>query len=275
MLREQTIGLLKRYGLEVEAALDEQQLIDPEVINDLIAASEITPQDTVLEIGPGAGNITVEIAKRARKTYAVEKNPKFIPLLNERLVGFNVEIIIGDALALYLPRFDVLVSNLPYAMAEATIGRLKRIHFKTASLLVPLGFANILTAKPEETRYSRLTLEANLFYNISLIRVVKPSVFTPEPKTETSIIKLKPKKATDKKEAVIWHLLQQGDKKVANALRESFISIEGYPSTKREARDLIAKLRLEQLLEKRVAALSLDEIELIRSCLDSLKELPN
>src|SRR4030042_3917145 len=99
MLRGQTLALLQRFGLRVEAALDEQQLIAPKAIRSLIEASGIRETDKVLEIGPGAGNITVELAARASKVFAVEKNPKFIPLLRERLQELNVEIIIGDALA--------------------------------------------------------------------------------------------------------------------------------------------------------------------------------
>lgn len=269
VLKDQTLEQLNKHGLTAEASQDEQQLVDPSVIAALIEASGLKPVDTVLEVGPGAGNITAELAKTAKKVYAVEKNPKFLPLLTERFEGGNAEIILGDALTLYLPPFDVLVSNLPYAIVEAMLQRLKRLRFRAASLLVPISFANILTAKRGEPIYSKLTLEANLFYHISLIKVVKQSSYHPEPKTETALITLKPRKSTNPHQAVIWHLLQQGDKKTVNALREALISIEGYPKTKREAKEAIAKLELEDVfLEKRVAALSLDDVELIRSRLE-------
>jgi len=269
VLRDQTLEQLKKHGLTADATQDEQQLVDPDVIAALIEASGLKPTDTVLEIGPGVGNITAELAKRAKKVYTVEKNPKFLPLLAERLDGSNAEIILGDALAIYLPPFDVLVSNLPYAIVEATLQRLKRLRFRTTSLLVPISFANILTAKRNEAIYSKLTLEANLFFHISLIKVIKQPSYHPEPKTETAMITLKPRRATDPPEAVLWHLLQQGDKKTVNALREALISIEGYPKTKREAKETVARLELdESLLEKRVAALSLDDVELIHTRLE-------
>ncbi len=269
VLRDQTLEQLKKHGLTADATQDEQQLVDPDVIAALIEASGLKPTDTVLEIGPGVGNITAELAKRAKKVYSVEKNPKFLPLLAERLDGGNAEMILGDALAIYLPPFDVLVSNLPYAIVEATLQRLKRLRFRATSLLVPISFANILTAKRSESIYSKLTLEANLFFHVSLIKVVKQPSYHPEPKTETALITLKPRRATDPHEAVLWHLLQQGDKKTANALREALISIEGYPKTKREAKETVTKLELdESLLEKRVAALSLDDVELIHTRLE-------
>jgi len=269
VLRDETLNYLAKHGLTAEATLDEQQVIDAGVIDALIGASSLKPEDTALEIGPGAGNITVELAKRAEKVYAVEKNPKFLPLLKERLEGGKVEVILGDALTIYLPQFDVLVSNLPYAIVEAMIQRLKRLRFRAASLLVPISLANILTAKHGEPQYSKLTLEANLFFQVSQIKVVKQSAYNPEPRTETAIITLKPRKPTDKGEVVILRLLQQSDKKMPNALREALISINGYPPTKRAAKETVTRLQLDdQLLEKRVYGLSLADIELIRKRLD-------
>lgn len=269
VLRDETISRLAKHGLTAEATLDEQQLIDAGVIDALIGAAGLKPEDTALEIGPGAGNITAELAKRAKRVYAIEKNPKFLPLLKERLEGSNVEVILGDALTSYLPQFDVLVSNLPYAIVEAMIQRLKRLQFRAASLLVPISLANILTAKHGEQQYSKLTLEANLFFHVSQVKVVKQSAYNPEPRTETAIITLRPRKPTEKGEAVILRLLQQGDKKLPNALREALISIDGYPPTKRAAKEAVTRLQLDdQLLEKRVYALSLADIELISSRLD-------
>jgi 16S rRNA A1518/A1519 N6-dimethyltransferase RsmA/KsgA/DIM1 with predicted DNA glycosylase/AP lyase activity len=263
MLRDQTLDLLQRFGLRVEAALDEQQLIDPKVIRSLIEASGIRETDKVLEIGPGAGNITVEIAAKTSKVFAVEKNPKFIPLLKERLHKLNVEIIIGDALVVYLPDFDVLVSNLSYAIAEATIQRLKRLRFHSASIIIPSSLASTLIARIGGADYTKLTFEACLFFDISLVSTVNPESYYPEPKTATSIITLKPRESLKPTEVVVRQLLLQGDKKVGNALREALISASthGYPVTKKGAKKVVEKLGLgEETLEKRVARLSLGDL---------------
>ena len=266
MLRDQTLDLLQRFGLRVEAALDEQQLIDPKVIHSLIEASGIRETDKVLEIGPGAGNITVELAARASKVFAVEKNPKFIPLLRERLQQLNVEIIIGDALVIYLPDFDILVSNLPYTIAEATLQRLKQLRFRSASIIVPSSLASTLTAQIGGADYTKLTCEARLFFDFSIVTTVKPESYYPEPKTATSIIALKPRESLKPAEVVARHLLLQGDKKVGNALREALISASphGYPTTKKAAKQVVEKLGLgEETLEKRVARLSLGDLDTI------------
>lgn len=273
MLRDQTLDLLQRFGLRVEAAYDEQQLIDPKVIRSLIEASGTSEIDKVLEIGPGAGNITVELAARASKVYAVEKNPKFIPLLRERLHKLNVEILIGDAIAVSLPDFDVLVSNLPYSIAEATLQRLKRHRFRSASVIIPSSLASTLLARIGGVNYTKLTFEACLFFDFSLVSTVERESYYPEPKTTTSIITLKPRESLKPVEVVVRQLLLQGDKKVGNALREAMIaaSAHGYPVTKKAVKKVVEKLGLgEETLEKRVARLSLGDLDAI---LDRLEHL--
>jgi len=280
VLRDQTLDLLRRHGLTADATQDEQQLVDPAVIAAMIEASGLQPTDTVLEVGPGAGNITVELAKHAKKVYAIEKNPKFQPILTERLAGTNAEVILADTLQIYLPQFDVLVSNLPYSIVEAMLQRLKRIHFRAASILVPISFANTITAEKGTQFYTKLTLEANLYYEVIQVSVVKQHSYDPSPKTETAHILLKTRRPRDDCEGVIWHLLQQGDKKLDNALREALIAqtTHGYPAIKKAAKEYIDKLQLDgALLEKRVAALSLADIEAIRSRLDEVapQKLPS
>lgn len=273
MLRDQTLELLGRFGLTAEATLDEQQLIDPAAIDALIEASGIRPTDTVLEIGPGAGNITAGLAARASKVIAVEKNQKFIPLLKERFSNVvNVEVVLGDALAIYLPAFDVLVSNPPYAITEALIHRLERLRFRAASLVVPSTLARALVANRREPDYTKLTLETRLFFDTEVVSEVKPESYHPEPKTATSIIVLRPRVGLKPFEAVMRRVLRQGDRKTENALREAMIATAsmGFPSTKRAAKRAVEELGLsEAILDERVARLSLGDVSRVYEKLEN------
>ncbi len=273
MLRDQTLELLGRFGLTAEATLDEQQLIDPAAIDALIEASGIRPTDTVLEIGPGAGNITAGLAARASKVIAVEKNEKFIPLLRGRFSDSpKVEVVLGDALAIYLPAFDVLVSNPPYAITEALIHRLERLRFRAASLVVPSTLARALVANRREPDYTKLTLETRLFFDTEVISEVKPESYHPEPKTATSIIVLRPRVGLKPFEAVMRRVLRQGDRKTENALREAMIATAsmGFPSTKRAAKRAVEELGLsEAILDERVARLSLGDVSLVYEKLEN------
>jgi len=99
MLREETLKLMEKHNITLDPSLDEQQLVDPGVIERLIMSADVNPNDTALDIGAGLGNITVPLAGSARRVYAVERDPKFLPALRERTAGLgNVVIVHGDAL---------------------------------------------------------------------------------------------------------------------------------------------------------------------------------
>jgi 16S rRNA (adenine1518-N6/adenine1519-N6)-dimethyltransferase len=270
MLREETVGLLERYSITLETQRDEQQLVDRWVIERLIDSADVNPGDTALDIGAGLGNITVPLAGSAGRVYAVEKNPKFIPALEERTASLdNVVIVHGDALGIAFPEFTKIASNLPYSISEALIQRLLSARFLKAALILPKSLATTLTAEPGEKRYSKLTLVANSFFGIDLIEDVDPEAYLPPPRTTTSMVALKPRGARDGGEDVLRRALLQGDRKLKNALREAFIAssreFDG-PKTKREAGNLISSMGLDRdVLEKRVARLSLgDLIEILK-----------
>ncbi len=273
-MREETLGLLRRFRVSLDPSLDEQQLVDPGVLERLISYAGVSPEDTVLEVGAGCGNITVALAKEAGRVIAVEKSAKFLPILEERTAGLgNVEIVQGDALSMRLPEFDKLVSNLPYRICEAMVQRLTHLDFKAAALIVSSSFARTLAAEPGDPNYSRLSLVAGALFSVERLEEVAPGAYFPEPGKPTSIVRLEPRSAPGLGESVLRGVLLQEGKKLGNALREALISSAptyGGPSTKREARVEIRSMGLPpETLERRVARLSLGEIELLVSRLEA------
>jgi len=268
MLRESTVRLLKEYGIQLDPALDEQQLIDNEVIQALIEGAEVEAGDTVLEIGAGAGNITVELAHREVKVIAIEKNPKFMSLLIERTANYpNVTLIQGDALVTRLAPFTKLVSNLPYGISEAVLNRLTLLRFERAALIVPQSYAKTLVARPDERGYTKLSIVAYSFFNVQYMRDVSSDAYLPPSKTKTGIVMLEPKEVRNRAEDILRRTLLQGDRKLKNALREALIassSVYGGPSTKRWAMKQIETMGVERrTLEKPVARLSLNELQTV------------
>ena len=89
--------LLEKHALRPLKRFGQNFLVDEEALNRVVAAAELTPQDTVLEIGPGIGVLTQELAKTAKKVIAVEKDRNMVKILQETVGDFeNVEIICDD-----------------------------------------------------------------------------------------------------------------------------------------------------------------------------------
>ena len=262
--------LLSRHRVQVDPSLDEQQLIDPEVISRFVDYCDIMPGDTVLEIGPGAGNIAEPLLERARYLICIEKNPKYIPILDERFKGSEkIKIIRDDALKTYLPKHDRLVSNLPYMICEPFFQRTLRLVFKSATFIVPSGFAETLTAEPTNTEYTKLSWLAHLFYSVKHLETVPSTSYLPEPRVNTAIITLKPRTDRSLVEQTLMELIQQGDKYTKNALRESLIRSQ-LAESKKKARTLVDEMKLDtSVLESWVSRLSLNDLEQIEKKLGS------
>ncbi len=261
ILREKTLHLLKKYGVEPDPSHDEQQLVNDEAVARLVASSEVEAGDVVVEVGPGLGNITEQLLRVSGRLVAVEKNPKYVPVLLGRFPGAtNLEITLGDALKIDYPAHDRLVSNLPYMISEAMLHRLPRLVFKKAALIVSEGFGERVTASMGAAGYTKLSYFSQLFYATSYVGTVPPEAYIPEPDTSTWIIVLQPTEPEEPARLAMRRLLLQGDRLVKNALREALIRAH-LCETKREARSRLARLRVHnKVWEKSVSRLSLREL---------------
>ena len=274
MLRDQTLNFLKGHNLTIDTSLDEQQLIDPNVIESLIEYAKVGKKDTVLEIGPGIGNITIQLAEASGYLYAIEKNQKFIAPLIERCESYsNITLVHADALREPYPVFNKLVSNLPYRICESVLNRLKYEKFDAASLVVSSSFANILTAQKNDSTYSKLSLVTKLFFDITLVENITPDSYHPPPRVDTCIITLCPRKKLTKTGQILQDLIRQSDKKTRNALREAFIRT-GVTSTKKKSLVFISGLDLDDsIFQRRVALLSLKDLMEIQKNIENRLEI--
>jgi 16S rRNA (adenine1518-N6/adenine1519-N6)-dimethyltransferase len=270
MLRERTKKFLSKHGIMLDPSLDEQQLVDEEVIDRLIDCSGVMGGDAVLEVGPGVGNITEGLLRRTETVKCIEKNPKYLPILRERFGHYpGLEVVLGDALSVRLPLFDRLVSNLPYMICEAFLQRLFRMELESAALIVPRGFADILVAEAGTPGYSKLSYQAQLFYEVKVHAGVPRSAYLPEPRTDTCIISLVPSASPNAAVEALKQVFRQGDKLSKNALREAVIRA-GMCDTKRQAAALIAESMLPAgTLGRPVSRLSLEEAQALRDWLNT------
>ena len=230
--------------------LDQHFLKDENVLGKIVDAAQIKPDDAILEIGPGKGILTAELAKKAEKVVAIELDEEFKLFLDN--MPANVEVKYGNALELMNEvKFNKIVANIPYAISEPLFRKLLKKDFETAVLLLGKHFYDILSGKE-----SKWSIIITVFFEISKVVDVPKRSFRPIPRTDSVVILIKRREAQlGLAEQIIKEFVLQEDKKVFNALAEAFVRIEKL--TQKQAKEKVSELNLpDKLLDKKVAYLS-------------------
>ena len=198
--------ILDNYGFKFSKSLGQNFLIDGNIVRKICQDGDITKEDYVLEIGPGIGTLTEELALNAKKVVAVELDQKLLPILEETLVDYdNVEIVHGDIL-----RVDIkglieeklgggpikVVANLPYYVTTPIIAKLIEEDFNIESIIVMIQkeVADRIVAGPGNKQYGSLSVFVNFYTEPEILIGVPKTVFMPQPKVDSAVIKLKLKK---------------------------------------------------------------------------------
>ena len=162
--------ILNRHGFTMTKALGQNFLIDGNTVRGIVQGSGVTKEDRVLEIGPGIGTLTEELALEAKSVLAVEKDQRLKPILEETMADYdNVEILFGDALKLDLKkewedRFGQdpvhIVANLPYYVTTPILGALFDLDLplKSLTVMVQKEVAERMCGQEGTKDYGALTL---------------------------------------------------------------------------------------------------------------------
>lgn len=172
--------------------LGQHFLTDPRVLQRIVAHAQLRGDETVLEIGPGRGTLTRFLAAGAGRVIAVEKDPELVDDLYDAGLPANVEVVLGDALKLELPRFDKCVSNLPYGISSDITFRLLEQPFELAILMYQREFAERLAARVGSEDYGRLTVNASVKATIETLETVPRHAFAPPPKVTSVVVRVVP-----------------------------------------------------------------------------------
>ncbi|KAI7786811.1 dimethyladenosine transferase [Diaporthe eres] len=184
-------------------------LKNPGIADAIVEKSYLKPTDTVLEIGPGTGNISVRILEKAKKLYAVELDPRMAAEITKRVMGTpsqrKLEVLLGDAIKLDFPQHDVCISNTPYQISSPLVFKLLSMPNppRCCVLMFQREFALRLTARPGDALYNRLSVNAQFFSKITHIMKVGKQNFKPPPQVESSVVRIEPKLGKDRP-AVSW-----------------------------------------------------------------------
>ena len=196
-LKHYVFESLKTLGKKPSHRKGQNFLVDAGIIHFQIEKAQISPSDVVLEIGSGLGNLTLCLAKLAKKVYAIEYDRTLAKFLEDATESYsNIEIIVGDAVKTDLPVFNKCVSNLPYQISSPITFKLLEHTFDLAILMFQKEFAQRLFAEPGTTDYSRVTVMANLKASCTYLKTVKPNSYYPQPQVHSSIVSIQKKKET-------------------------------------------------------------------------------
>lgn len=198
-----TRALMKSHGVRAKKSLGQNFLTDPYYLQRIIETAELSPEDYVLEIGPGAGDLTERLAANCQKVVAVELDAALLSLLQERLAPYpNAVVIHGDALQIDLANLSArefgenkpfkVVANLPYYITTPLIMRLlgERLPLTILVLMVQKEVALRMTAQPGGKDYGALSVAVQYRTAPRVAFIVPPGAFMPPPKVESAVIHL-------------------------------------------------------------------------------------
>jgi 16S rRNA (adenine1518-N6/adenine1519-N6)-dimethyltransferase len=193
-----TKNLLKKKGIKPVKRLGQNFLIDKTAIKKIIEAVNLNSNDIVLEIGPGSGALTKELAQKAKKVIAIEKDNKMIEILKETLKGFgNVEVIQEDVRKIQIPKLKIqnykLVGNLPFYLTAPVIRQFLEAKNPAEEmiLVVQKEVGQRICAKPPEM--SILAVSVQFYAKPKIISYISKRAFWPSPKVDSAIIKISKK----------------------------------------------------------------------------------
>ena len=219
--------LFGKHETRSRKRLGQNFLVDKRVLGKIIEAANLGKENTVLEIGAGIGTLTLELAKKAKKVIAVEKDPKMVEILKETMKGYeNVEIIQGDILKLEIFNFQFsifkqkpnaknqmpktkckiqntrykVVANLPYYITSPVIKKFLEAENPPSEmiLMVQKEVAQRICARPP--RMNLLAVSVQFYAEPKIVSYVSKNSFWPSPKVDSAIIQITPLINADRKQ---------------------------------------------------------------------------
>ena len=277
-----TKDILNEHGIKLNKNLGQNYLIDRNKRDQIINFGNVTKDDVVLEIGTGIGTLTIELAKKAKRVIAIEQDEKICSILAKRLKDEkidNVELINDDALKVEFPKFNKIISNLPYQISSPITFKFLDYDFDLAILMYQKEFASRMNGEVGTKDYSRLSAMLYFKCDVEKLTEVSNESFIPKPQIDSTVVRLTPKENTiDDDDFRIYSkftkaLFQHRNKKIRNALIDSRHIISNIDKKVLKKRlNEIEDERIQGYLTERVVVLSPEEILFISQKLNPIFE---
>ncbi|POA01960.1 16S rRNA (adenine(1518)-N(6)/adenine(1519)-N(6))-dimethyltransferase RsmA [Staphylococcus massiliensis CCUG 55927] len=198
-----TLALLKEYGFNFKKSLGQNFLVDVNIINKIIESSDIDERTGVIEVGPGMGSLTEQLAKHAKKVLAFEIDQRLIPVLKDTLSPYDNTVVINEdilkadveqEIRTHMQDCDkiLVVANLPYYITTPILLTLLQQNTNIDGYVVMMQkeVGERLNAKVGTKSYGSLSIVAQYYTETSRVLTVPKSVFLPPPNVDSIVIKL-------------------------------------------------------------------------------------
>lgn len=264
------------YSFRFSKSLGQNFLVDKNFVDKIVDAADVSGKN-VIEIGPGIGTITYEMAKVAKKVVAIEIDDSLIPIIEENMAEFdNFDLIHEDILKADLEKIVAeefadesfkVVSNLPYYITTPIIEKLvtSNLPCTDMTIMVQKEVADRMLATEKDKDYSSLSVFVKYYADAKKVTNVPKSVFMPQPKIDSTVLKLELRKYTDDvDEAKLFSLIHAGfDKRRKTILNSLSDAVE-----KEKLRLAFEKLGIKNNL--RAENLSLDDFISLAKIIETL-----
>ncbi|NPC94937.1 16S rRNA (adenine(1518)-N(6)/adenine(1519)-N(6))-dimethyltransferase RsmA [Bacillus sp. WMMC1349] len=198
-----TREILEKYGFSFKKSLGQNFLIDTNILDRIVDHAEVTKKTGVIEVGPGIGALTEQLAKRAKKVVAFEIDQRLLPILKDTLSPYdNVTVLHQDILkadiqTVMTEQFQdcdevMVVANLPYYVTTPIIMKLLEENLPLKGIVVMLQkeVADRMAAKPSSKEYGSLSIAVQFYTNPKTVMTVPKTVFIPQPNVDSAVIRL-------------------------------------------------------------------------------------
>ncbi len=220
---------ISRYPIKPKKKLDQYFLINERYIHKEVELLGLEQGDVVLEVGPGLGFLTRELAKKAR-VIAIEKDPLLVNILKMEMPS-NVEVIEGDALKIDLSNFgfNKFASNIPYSISRELTVKLLRTDFDIGAIICQDEFARKLVSRPGKDGYRAVSVIAQYYADISLHDIVPKSAYRPIAPVNSRIVLFKKKNPANLKfEEFVKSAFSRRRKVLWNGKRPDKMSVDEF-----------------------------------------------
>ncbi|MFO1441936.1 16S rRNA (adenine(1518)-N(6)/adenine(1519)-N(6))-dimethyltransferase RsmA [Bacillus sp. Bva_UNVM-123] len=202
-----TRAILEKYGFSFKKSLGQNFLIDTNILRRIVDFAELTEESAAIEIGPGIGALTEQLARRSKKVIAFEIDQRLLPILQETMAPYpNTTIIHHDVLKADVRQAiedkltnikDIMVvANLPYYVTTPIIMKLleEQLPIRGIVCMLQKEVADRISARPGTKDYGSLSIAIQYYTEAETVMIVPKTVFVPQPNVDSAVIRLTKRK---------------------------------------------------------------------------------